>query len=148
MSTRKLPEFLNEVADYKAGEIAKELVEELNVWNGIYTANENIKYVAAENGTYKKVTAEDGTVSYVAIAEGEEVAEKFAPTYKAKDVLTAEQYAALTKEEKALVTVTYKNDLKVNYVVENLLGDSSKGTLVQYLTIPAGGYAMSWKYQF
>lgn len=137
-----------EVADYKAGEIAKELVEELNVWNGIYTANENIKYVAAENGTYKKVTAEDGAVSYVAIAEGEEVAEKFAPTYKAKDVLTAEQYAALTKEEKALVTVTYKNDLKVNYVVENLLGDSSKGTLVQYLTIPAGGYAMSWKYQF
>ena len=143
-----------QIAEYEAGTLFhKADVKEYPVWAAVYTANENIKYVEAADGAYKKVTAEDGTVSYVAIAEGEELAEgelKYNPTYKAKDVLTEAQYKELSAEEKALVTVTYKNadDSEFNYVVKNLLGDSKAGTLVQYLTIPAGGYAMSWKYQF
>ena len=62
--------------------------------------------------------------------------------------LTADQYNALDADSKKLVTIEYKANAEVEYVVENLFGDSSKGAVVNYLTIPANGYAMSWKYQF
>lgn len=117
-------------------------------WEAVHKATAALQFEVNAEGTYKKVTAEDGTVSYVAIAEGEEVTEKYAPKYAKDQVLTAEQFAALAEADKALVTTTYKALKDIDFTVKNLLGDSSKGTKVHYLTVPAGGYAMSWKYQF
>lgn len=117
-------------------------------WEAVHKATAALQFEVNAEGTYKKVTAEDGTVSYVAIAEGEEVTEKYAPKYAKDQVLTADQFAALAEADKALVTTTYKALKAIDFTVKNLLGDSAKGTKVHYLTVPAGGYAMSWKYQF
>ena len=127
---------------------AMQLEDKASKFDVLYTAADNLLFVVAENGTFKKVTAEDGTVSYVAIKEGEEVTEKYAPTYAKGAALTAEQYAALDADTKALVTVEYKVKAAFTYEVPNLFGDSANGATVNYLTIPANGYAMSWKYQF
>lgn len=145
---------------YKAGDVIdatlyaamadqfKFKADESALWEAKYAASADMVFEAKADGTYKKVTAEDGTVSYAKIEEGEEVTEKFAPKYAKGAALTAGEYEALAEADKALVTVTYAAKEAVDFTVENLLGDSSKGTLVHYLTIPAGGYAMSWKYQF
>ena len=145
---------------YKAGDVIdanlyaamadqfKFKADESALWEAQYAASVDMVFEAKADGAYKKVTAEDGTVSYAKIEEGEEVTEKFAPKYAKGAALEAAEYEALAEADKALVTVTYKAKEAVDFTVENLLGDSSKGTLVHYLTIPAGGYAMSWKYQF
>lgn len=145
---------------YKAGDVIdaklyaamadqfKFKADESALWEVQYAASVDMVFEAKADGTYKKVTAEDGTVSYAKIEEGEEVTEKFAPKYAKGVALAAADYEALAEADKALVTVTYKAKEAVDFTVENLVGDSSKGTLVHYLTIPAGGYAMSWKYQF
>ena len=137
---------------YKAGDKVSEamfnamqLDGKADKFEAVYTANDNLLFVQNNEGTFKKVEEE-----YVAIKEGEEVAaaDRFAPTYAKGAALTAEQYAALDAETKALVTVEYKAKEAVNYEVPNLFGDSAKGSVVNYLTIPANGFAMSWKYQF
>ena len=123
---------------------------ETALWETLYTAADNFAFEAKADGTFKKEVAEDGTETYVAIAEGEEVAEadRYAPKYAKGAALTAAEYEALADAEKALVTLSYKATKAIDFTVKNLVGDSAKGSLVHYLTIPAGGYAMSWKYQF
>ena len=140
---------------YKAGDKVSEamynamqLEGKAEKFDALYTASANLVYEVNENGTYKKVTGEDGAISYVEIAEGETVTEKFAPKYAKNATLTAEQYAELDAANKALVTVEYKAKEAVTYEVPNLFGDSAKGATINYIEIPANGFAMSWKYQF
>ena len=139
-------------ADEKISEVmynAIQLEGKETKFAAVYTATENLLFVQNNEGTFKK-EVEGEVTTYVAIKEGEEVAEadRFAPTYAKGAVLTAEQFAALDEETAKLVTLEYKALAAVEYVVPNLFGDSAKGSVVNYLTIPANGYAMSWKYQF
>lgn len=138
---------------YKAGdEIAASLYNGLAAeykdgkWDAIYTASDNLVFVESAEGTFKAVE-EEGVTVYKAAEEGYE-GTKYAPTYAKGAKLTAEQYAALADADKAKVTTTYAAKEAIDFTLPNLISDSGKGVLVNYVTIPANGYAMSWKYQF
>lgn len=138
---------------YKAGdEIAASLYNGLAAeykdgkWDAVYTANDNLVFVESAEGTFKAVE-EEGVTVYKAAEEGYE-GTKYAPTYAKGAKLTAEQYAALADADKAKVTTTYAAKEAIDFTLSNLISDSGKGVLVNYVTIPANGYAMSWKYQF
>ena len=141
---------------FKAGEyVTPGMYKAINLENKaekfdlVYTATDNLVFAQSNTGTFKKVV--DGeNVTYEAIKADETVAEadRYAPTYAKGADLTAEQYANLTEDEKVKCVEQYKAKAAFDYQPVNLFGDSKAGTIVNYLTIPANGYAMSWKYQF